>query len=122
MLRSTLAHSAPLVSTIVAVLYTKERKGWAWAAGAGIAAHWASRWLTQQILHGVEARFPLPQAPVELQGDTVQVPEGKNPADFDNGGAPSEVPEVAADGPTGQLQVYDRNNNVIQLPTAMGEP
>jgi hypothetical protein len=72
----------------------------------------------------MEAVQVLPQAPVEVQNDTVKIPAGKNPADFANGNndAPAEPPTAPGDAPVGRLEVFDRNNNVIKLPTAMGEP
>lgn len=124
MLRSLLAQAVPVVGTVAAVLYTEKRKGWVWATGAGVVAHCAATWLTRQVLHGMEAVQVLPQAPVEVQNDTVKIPAGKNPVDFANGnnGAPVEPPVAPVDAPVGRLEVFDRNNNVIKLPTAMGEP
>ena len=119
MIRSALAKAVPAVGTIVAVLYTRERKGWAWAVPAGVVAHFATSWITSRLLGAVEGDAQLPAKSVELKDDTVIPPlETKDASSFsDNAG-------VNCIGQTNQkpVEVFDVANNVIKLPTAMGEP
>lgn len=115
MLRGLIAKALPVASTVAATLYTKERKGWAWAFAAGLGAHIATEWLTSAVITTLEANQALPAKSVEVKDEQVVVPDLKEP----------EVPgpsSSAIDGEVGKLSVIDKHNNVIQLPKIMGEP
>lgn len=101
MLRELLGKSGPVAATVAAMLYTQPKKGWAWAVAAGVGAHAASAWLVNTVLGALEQNVALPDKPVEI----------------DKPVAPAEpIPEVTPS------EVIDKENNVIQLPTAAGEP
>jgi hypothetical protein len=119
MLRSALAKAAPVISTVAAVIYTRERKGWAWAIPVGLAAHFATNWVVGQILQSVEALPTIPKESVVLEGQDVKVPTLENPVQFHGTEQVSGIYPVRAPRAT---EVLDKNDNVIKLPTAMGEP
>ena len=114
MIRSALVRAVPVVSTVAAVIYAKERKGWTWAIPAGIAAHFASSWLVGQLLGALDAMQAMPLKPAEVSGGEVKIPAGEPAV------SPSSVAGVGALAKT--TDVIDKNDNVIRLPTAMGEP
>lgn len=118
MLRAVLSRALPVASTVVAVLYTKERKGWAWAAAAGLGAHAATEWLTSLVINGLEANQTLPPKPVDVRDEQVVIPEIKEKLEV-----PGPSSNALDGGETvGKLSVIDKHNNVIRLPNAMGEP
>lgn len=114
MIRSALAKAVPTVGTIVAVLYTRERKGWVWAVPAGLLAHFATSWLTSRLLGAVEGDALLPAKPVELKDSTV-VPPLEAPVATGN---VTDIGKLDRE----PVEVFEGLNNVIKLPTAMGEP
>lgn len=115
MIRSALVKAAPVVSTVAAMIYTRERKGWAWAIPAGIAAHFAGSWLAGQILGALDGNQAMPLKAVDVANQEVKVP-----APTSNPTISSNVAGIGALAKTTEL--LDRNDNVIKLPTAMGEP
>lgn len=119
MIRSALAKAVPTVGTIVAVLYTRERKGWAWAVPAGVLAHFTSAWVTSKLLGAMEGDSKLPVKPVELTDNTVVPPLETNDASSFSG---SQEGVTGLRNPTKPVEIIDVANNVIKLPTAMGEP
>ena len=114
MIRSALVRAVPVVGTVAAVIYAKERKGWTWAIPAGIAAHFASSWLVGQLLGALDGLQMMPLKPAEVAGGEVKIPAGEPAV------SPSNVAGVGALAKT--TDVIDKNDNVIRLPTAMGEP
>lgn len=119
MIRSALVKAAPVVSAVAAVIYTRERKGWTWAIPAGIAAHFVGAWLTEQVLGALEGNQAMPLKAVEVAGQEVKVPSGESVTQFH--AAPSSPP--ASPGPLAKVtELIGKNDNVIRLPTSMGEP
>lgn len=119
MIRSALVKAAPVVGTVVAMIYTRERKGWTWAIPAGIAAHFAGSWLAGQILGALDGSQAMPLKSVDVANQEVKVPAGESPTQFHT--APSS--NTAGIGALAKItEVIDKNDNVIKLPTAMGEP
>jgi hypothetical protein len=111
MIRSALVKAVPVVGTVAAVIYTKERKGWTWAIPAGIAVHFASSWLVGQLLGALDAVQAMPLKPAEVAGGEVKIPAGTSSGSMAGVTAPVKTTDV-----------IDKNDNVIRLPTAMGEP
>lgn len=124
MLRSALAKAAPVVGTVAAVIYTRERKGWAWAVPAGVVAHFVINWITGQVLNAVEGAQLLPSKPVALDGQDVKVPDLTAPTQFHDAETVAGLAIERANVPRASksVEVIDRNDNIIKLPTAMGEP
>jgi hypothetical protein len=121
MIRSAIAQAVPAVSTAAVMLYYQPRKGWTWAIPAGLAAHFVSGWAVNKMLAALEGLVTLPVQPVALSNGQVQVPALENPAQFH--GTPESPFEAPVTAPTSkEVEVLDRNDNVIKLPTAMGEP
>jgi uncharacterized membrane protein YeaQ/YmgE (transglycosylase-associated protein family) len=111
MIRSALVRAVPVVGTVAAVIYAKERKGWTWAIPAGIAAHFASSWLVGQLLGALDGLQMMPLKPAEVAGGEVKIPAGTSSSSMAGVAAPAKTTDV-----------IDKNDNVIRLPTAMGEP
>lgn len=120
MIRSALVKAAPVVSTVAAMIYARERKGWAWAIPAGIAAHFAGSWLAGQILGALDGDQAMPLKSVEVANQEVKVPADSSSALSQNPASSSNVAGIGALAKTAEL--LDRNDNVIKLPSAMGEP
>ncbi len=120
MIRSALAKAAPVVSTVVAVIYTRERKGWTWAIPAGIAAHFAGSWLAGQILGALDGSQAMPLKSVDVANQEVKVPAGESSVQFQT--SPSSTTAGVGTALAKITEVIDKNDNVIRLPTAMGEP
>ena len=119
MIRSALVKAAPVVGTVVAMIYTRERKGWTWAIPAGLAAHFAGSWLAGQILGALDGGQAIPLKSVDVANQEVKVPSGESAEVLQV--TPSSNP--AAVGALAKVtEVIDRNDNVIRLPSAMGEP
>lgn len=110
MVRSLLAKSAPTVGTVAAMMLAKQRTGWGWTVAAGLGAHLATSWLVNAVFGALEGQLVLPTKPVGVDDKQVAPPVL----------APEESSSAAE--PPGAVEVLDKNNNVIQLPTAMGEP
>jgi len=120
MIRSAIAQAVPAVSTAAAMLYYQPRKGWKWAIPAGLAAHFVSGWVVTKVLAAFEGMIVLPAQPVTLSNGQVQVPALENPTQFHGTPSSPEGPPEAS--PSKDIEVIDRNDNVIKLPLAMGEP
>jgi uncharacterized membrane protein YeaQ/YmgE (transglycosylase-associated protein family) len=114
MIRSALVKAVPVVGTVAAVIYTKERKGWTWAIPVGIAAHFASSWLVGQLLGALDAVQVMPLKPAEVAGGEVKIPASEAST------SSSSMADVGALAKT--TDVIDKNDNVIRLPTTMGKP
>jgi uncharacterized membrane protein YeaQ/YmgE (transglycosylase-associated protein family) len=114
MIRSALVKAVPVVGTVAAVIYTKERKGWTWAIPIGIVSHFAGSWLVGQLLGALDAVQAMPLKPAEVAGGEVKIPASEAST---NSGNMTGIGALAK-----TTEVIDRNDNVIRLPTAMGEP
>ncbi len=121
MIRSAIAQAVPAVSTAAVMLHYLPRKGWTWAIPAGLAAHFVSGWVVNKVLAALEGIVTMPAQPVTLSNGQVQVPALETPTQFH--GTPSSSPEAPPVVPSSkEAEVIDRNDNVIKLPLAMGEP
>jgi hypothetical protein len=120
MIRSALAQAVPAVATASAMLYYMPRKGWKWAVPAGLAVHFASSWAVNKLLGALEGLVMLPPQSVKVSNGQVEVPPSlENPAQFHGVHSTPSEPAPSASRTT---EVIDQANNVIKLPTAMGEP
>jgi hypothetical protein len=112
MLRSLFAQALPVMSTVAAVLYVKDRKGLPWAIAAGMGAHMATTWLAPKLLNLLDGDAPLPAVPVTVKDGVVEVPPLTSSAEF---------AEVAPLKVSKAIDVIDKQNNIIRLPSAIGE-
>jgi hypothetical protein len=77
----------------------------------------------RRVATALEGAVLLPPQSVTVKDGQIEVPPVADPAKFHGIAPQAPAEQVSGVVPTSQaIEVWDRNDNVIKLPTAIGEP